>query len=327
MVMTTGLARAQDNGRPNATFPEQYATVLVASDFQPPESPDSQFMGILYITAEFVDGMVVLHTTLWHSVNFAVSAVVRGPAGRGQTGMTLFSLVPPGATASAADAPLRTSVMLDETGVNLLRTGQMYAEVSSGGLPRGQIRGQIEPRNDLYVSFMNEGNVTGNEDNTTGIALVYVSSLGQDINDPNTFVALDFWLLTRDGNGFDFVGLNGVGGESTFLFGLGVPVSNEFSSLHLFGQSSIQRKNLIVAEPVFGPGSSSLYLHVQKEIGVNTFLGQFMRLPGPRPPVEGGFGSGPDGDVGAAAGCVPSAGLPWLAFGMALLLVTMGGPV
>jgi hypothetical protein len=76
MVMTTGLARAQDNGRPNATFPEQYATVLVASDFQPPESPDSQFMGILYITAEFVDGMVVLHTTLWHSVNFAVSAVI-----------------------------------------------------------------------------------------------------------------------------------------------------------------------------------------------------------------------------------------------------------
>jgi hypothetical protein len=36
MVMATGLARAQDNGRPNATFPEQYATVLVASDFQPP---------------------------------------------------------------------------------------------------------------------------------------------------------------------------------------------------------------------------------------------------------------------------------------------------
>jgi len=324
-------AMGQSLARPDADADEQYATVLVGAGVVPAPATQSTFIGILYLSvAPLGHNRFRLTTTLWHDVSFATTAYVKGPAARGHSGLTLFSLVPAGGSAESTACPIRTTTTLDATGINMLRSGEFYAEITSGAVPGGALRGQIEPRSDVYVAFVNDPALSMSDDNTTGLALVYASSIGQDPENPLSYVALDHWIVGRTGAGATFLGTDGgAGGNQTFNFGPGIASSAGFTTLFptptTFRSSAIQRRNLFVATPAFGTNSSRLSLVVQKDPGVNTFLGDFFRLPGARSLVPGVFGSGGGGGSagsGSGSGTV-NAPARWLSIVAAVAVVAV----
>lgn len=308
-------------GAVNTSTVEQYVSVLVSREMIPPETVKSPFIGLLYMTISEPPNRR-LSWVLWHSIDFAETATVRGPANDTAVGSLIFELAPSG-DATSRNCPFTGEIPVSETLVDLFHAGMAYAEVESGGKPQGQIRGHIRARDNVYFALSGDtfnvtdpdGNVTMG--NTTGMAVINLWDVGQNPRDAFSQLGMDFWILTRRGGGEIFLGTTE--GNVTVTFGfpdLILPALFQRTDTEIdpLNKTGILQGSIFVAEPLYGPGSSALTL-VMQENGINLELGPFLRLPNP---TRREFGSGPDGnDPSPASTSSPSLGV------IALIVVMM----
>jgi hypothetical protein len=312
----------------NVNTPEQYATVLASNLWTPPLLVQSPFLGILYLTVTPLPNptqnmslnMFVIESLLYHNVDYATDASVWGPGPRGSVtegggAQRLFLLYPPLKTPGSVSCPLFTYNVVDESIILALRAGDLYAVISSGGIDAGELRGQIETRNDIYylplVDPTSPNNIGLTEDmlypyenttnfngtindsynlSVTGAALIRTyndyPNCGTTLRQPalNSPVAIDYYILSSTGYAQSFMGVPYGTGLSAVELGI-MPTGVINANLLFDTGSCVQKRGAIEkSQPVFGLNSSALLLYYEVynfSSGAynRTFLGQFIRLP------------------------------------------------
>lgn len=258
---------------PNVSNPEQYATVLAWDQWVPSLTKESPFFGILFLTvtplnmdpANLTANTYRIDTYLYHDVVYALDASVFGPASRGAVNgsLRLFHLYYPSmTTAASADCPQSVSVVVSEQVIVWLRTGMLYAAISSSG-DGGNLRGQIETRNDLYFCALNDP-----RDNTTfsGAALVRgytVAVNGVTQTHPAQPLGVDFYVLSRSEWGTSFASALPGSGVPTFSFGVMPSNVVNVNQLYGLGLYAIQRNYIEKPGALFGVNSSNVNVFSQ----------------------------------------------------------------
>lgn len=312
----------------NVNTPEQYATVLASNLWTPPLLVQSPFLGILYLTVTPLPNysqnaslnMFAIEALLYHNVDYATDASVWGPGPRGSItegggAQRLFLLYPPSTTPTSASCPLFTYNVVDETIILALRAGDLYAVIYSNGVDAGELRGQLETRNDIYYlplvdpttpanagimeNFLYPYNMSTDFNGTindsynlsvTGAAIIRTyndyPNCGTAQPQPalNSPVAIDYYILSSSGYTQSFMGVPYGTGLSAVEFGI-MPSGVINSNLLFDTGSCVQKRGAIEkSQPVFGLNSSAMLLYYETynfSTGQynRTFLGQFIRLP------------------------------------------------
>lgn len=278
----------------NTSTPEQYATVLAWDQFVPTESPESPFFGILYMTVTPLSVNIAnsslntytVDTFLYHNVIFATDAGVWTSAPRMVVNgtMKIFDLFTFPGTAAAADCPAFSSNVVFQDVIDALRQGETFAQVTSGGQDAGQLRGQIETRNDIYFAPISPHNATLNNATTLGAALLRIYNIqGFTFEDRASSVGVDAYIISSAGLLMEFYGLTIITNFSGITFGVLLNTNAVANTIFLPGTAMTQRQ-FIEKEfpPMYGTNSSNMRLYMQDFISANltqTYLGEFIRLP------------------------------------------------
>jgi hypothetical protein len=241
----------------------------------------------------FTANTFTVQTFLYHNVDYSTQAAVWGPDLRGRVNesMPIFNLWAPPANATAFACPLYNTLVVSESVIVNLRAGLLFAVVSSGGAPAGELRGQIETRNDIFFAPIEittpHDNMTGNFTDTgvVGAALIRIF----DIRTYQWFdkawpAGVDVYILSSINSLQNFYGLSVLTNLIAITFG-DLPSSNSnTNTIYLTGQTLVRREDLEkYTLPVFGPGSSNMQLYSQSFLNpanyTNSMLGPFIRLP------------------------------------------------
>ena len=343
----------------NMNTPEQYATVLASNLWAPPLAVQSPFLGILYLTVTPLPNntpnasmnLFAIESLTYHNVDYATDVSVWGPGVRGSPtegggAQRLFLLYPSTGGPTSASCPMFMYNVVDETVILALRAGDLYAVIFSNGIEAGQLRGQIETRNDIYYlplvdpnapinqglteyaynsSFNYNGTISeGYNLTVTGAAIIRTfndyPNCGTARPQPQLAfgVALDYYILSSTQAGQSFMGVPYGSGLSAVEFGI-MPSGVINSNLLFDTGSCMQQRGFIEkTSPVFGLNSSALILYYETynfSTGVynRTSLGQFIRLPYTR--VEGNevfvFGSPPNATSDAIIIIEKDHGIDW----------------
>jgi hypothetical protein len=278
----------------NVSVPEQYATVLAWDQYVPTLAVPSTFVGLLYLTVTPLNmapgnlsaNTYRVDTYLYHNIPFALVLAVYGPAARGahNGSVLLFHLNDPSTDPGSAGCPQTVSVVISERVVTWLRQGLLYAQIDSNGAG-GELRGQIETRNDLYFCAL--GDPAANASYTGAVVVrgytVSISGVRQTL--PSQPLGVDYWLLsaTEASRGF------AAGFPSTEIanFDFGVLPSNvEFvNMLYGIGLYAVRRDYIERTGTVYGPGSSSMQIYAQAFLADDNYtfffdpLCEMVRLP------------------------------------------------
>lgn len=277
---------------PDVSNPEQYATVLTWDQWVPTLSVASPFAGILFLT---VTPIIIAPTNLslntyridailHHNIDYATDASVWGVDPRGAVlgSIRLFFLYQSPAGPTSASCPLITSTVVDEDVVVALRQGQLFGVVSSSGIDGGELRGQIETRNDIYYAPLvdptfpgvndtfPDSNVSAPDVVISGAAIIRIfdipqgdaSLLGLDavLSLP---VGIDFYILSMSGMGLIFIGQSVDSNATAYDFGT---MPSNVAGMDLLYQKAtylIRRDYIETVVPPFGFNSSNLKLFTQ----------------------------------------------------------------
>ena len=281
----------------NTSLPEQYSCVLASDQYVPAQSPPSPFMGIFYMTVTPVsinnvnpaDNTFRFDTFLYHNIDYATQAYICGPAARGHvTNSTcFFPLFLPPKSATASDCPLYSHMIVYQDVVDLLREGLLFAMVASGGLSSGQIRGQIENRNDIFFTP-----ITGkNTSQIVGASILRLFDIqGYTFVDVKAPAGIEMYVIAGpDFNDDDISGFSVVNNQSVLAFG-NLNITNSVANtifnaaITLVIREGLEKRGL----PVYGFNSSNMMLIAQDfgqpvingSVAVPTFdLGRYIRLP------------------------------------------------
>lgn len=281
-------------------IPEQYATVLASNQFVPTQIIQSSFFGILYITVTPLNNPTTnvsantfrLNTVLTHNVQFAVDAAVYGAAPRGSISgaFRLFSLKDDAQYPTTAPVgPITHSVVVGEEIISMLRDGVLFGEITSNGQTEGQLRGQIESRNDIYFAPLYD---PMSPTNLTGAALIRVFDQPPFNIFPGGYariaeypLALDYYVLSSTQPDRDFIAI-AANLSQTLVFDFGLLEDTVLGMFAIFGRGFQlpQRRFIQLRWPMFGSGSSSMSIYAQNLLdGFLNYtivrMGQFSRLP------------------------------------------------
>lgn len=281
----------------NTALPEQYACVLASDQYVPAQNPPSPFMGILYLT---VTPLVVnstnpannqfrVDTFLYHNVDYATQAYICGPAARGKVnGSTcIIPLYLAPDTPTASSCPLYSHMTVYQDVIDLLRDGELFATVTSGGQTSGQLRGQIENRNDIFfVPIVNK-----NSTKIVGASLLRLFDIqGYTFVDVTGPAGVEIYLISApDYNNDDISGFSVLTNLSALAFG-NLVVTNSVANTIFFAALTLPvRQNLEKrGTPVYGFNSSNMLLYAQDfslplvndTAPIPTYLlGEYIRLP------------------------------------------------
>jgi hypothetical protein len=258
---------------PNVSNPEQYATVLAWDQWVPSLPSPSPFYGILWLTVtpiimdahNLTNNTYRIDTYLFHDVPFAMDASVFGPAPRNSVdgSMRLFHLFYLNTTAESADCPQSVSVVVSEQVIIWLRQGLLFAEISSNGVDGGQLRGQIETRNDLYFCAL--GDLRLNR-TLTGAVIVRgytVSVHGVLQTQPYQTLGIDLYVLSQTEWGTDFVGTPPNNTVPAINFGSMPSTVVNVNQLYGYGLYVARRDSIEKQGALFGPNSSNMRVLTQ----------------------------------------------------------------
>jgi len=257
---------------PNISNPEQYATVLAWDQWVPTLTKESPFFGVLFLTVTpiLMDAKNLsantyrIDTYLYHDSVYALDAAVYGPAGRGVVNgsLRLFHLYYANTTAASADCPQTVSVTVNEEIIVWLRTGKLYAAIYSSG-DGGNLRGQIETRNDLYFCALNDARLNRS---FTGAALVrgYTVTIdGHKQTHPSQPLGVDYYVLSSSEWGTGFASALPGSAVPTFAFGV-MPSNTAFvNQLYGIGLYAVQRQYIEKQGALFGTNSSNAHMFSQ----------------------------------------------------------------
>lgn len=285
---------------PDVDIPEQYATVLASNQFVPAQIIQSSFFGILYITVTPLNNPTSnvsantfrLDTMLTHNVQFAVDAAVYGAGARGviSGAFRLFSLKDDALYPTTAPVgPIAHSVVVDEEIISMLRQGLLFGEITSNGQTEGQLRGQIESRNDIYFAPLYD---PASPVNATGAALIrvfdqppYAIFPGGYARIANYPLALDYYVLSSTQRDRDFIAIAS-NLSQTLVFDFGLMEDTVLGMVANFGRGFQlpQRRFIQLKWPMFGKGSSPMSVYAQNLLDgylniTVVKMGQFSRLP------------------------------------------------
>jgi hypothetical protein len=271
------------------SVPEQYATVLAWDQFEPTLITPSPFFGILFLTvtkrttnANISRNTFYVNSLLWHNVDYATDVAVYGPDPRGafNASLRLFSLFPSLGDPTSNGCPIYHTSIVDDEVVRLLRKGQLFAEITAGGADGGQLRGQIETRDDIYVISLLDPDTINQT--STGMGLIRTFELFNSIL-PTHPVGIDYYFLTSTRFTQTFVGVSNVTGFIAVNFGQVPSNINNINAIFATQLEMFRREDIEKPMPAFGFGSSSLKLYAQDPtINSNetmVFLGDFYHLP------------------------------------------------
>lgn len=280
----------------------QIATLLT-SDQVVDNKSDSLYMGIVYLTAlpsQTTPGLYTFRTTIWHTNPFATRITINGNRSslRGFEGTVIYDLssnVLP-TDSRPESCPIYAMFDVTESIYNLLLQGFLYVQISSfnNGAPvsTGQLRGQLEERNDLVVAFISSNiNIYGNpssiQDADVGMVLMLMYELGNDPTDPSSAVGIHVRSITKLAQG-----------TIVYLALRSLDITQNYTIVKLIGRvsrlgiSSVKANTvvrrgevmanlgLIGAGPAFGSGSSPLLLVCVDDAGFNTTnVATFTRTP------------------------------------------------
>jgi len=306
----------------NTTFLEQYATVLVGRQVVPPLLTVPQSVGLVYFTVEPSGTNLRVYSTVWHNVESATAIMLYGPAPREGTGGAIMSLVPLAGSANPANCPIERTFVLSSQHIDTLRDGLMYVQIDSATDPDASVRGQIESRNDIYISFaLAIAPVPAEVEDAAG----FFVGLPPTVPPRNTFIpvgmgiihleesinperaVINSWIMLRAANEPLILGTDADSGHIHQTFGPLPPRPPTIPALVIFNDTSIKSAFVIRQAPVFGPDSSQLDLAIQSTDGTPYRLGQFQRLPlvsETTAPKFGGREGEPEKEKSAAAGSV-----------------------
>lgn len=275
--------------------PEQYAAVLAWDQFVPSESPESPFFGIVYMTVTPLSVNIVnspfntytVDTFLYHNVIFATDAGVWTSAPRLAVNgtMKVFDLFTLPGTAAAADCPAFGSSVVFQEVIDALRQGETFAQVTSGGLDAGQLRGQIETRNDIFFAPISIYNASQTNASTVGASLIRIYDIqGYTFDDRASALGLDVYIISSVGVSMDFYGLTVPTNLSAIDFGIMLNTNAAANTFFLPGVAVAQRQYIEKEfPPVYGANSSNMRLYMQDFTDPanysRTFLGEYIRLP------------------------------------------------
>lgn len=281
----------------NTSNPQQYATVLAWDQFVPTESPESPFFGILYMTvtpaiinnANSSLNTYIIDTFLYHNVIYATDAGVWAAAGRENVASTMkiFDLFTTPLTASATDCPAYSTTMVFQDVIDALRAGLLFAQVTSGGVDAGQLRGQIETRNDIFFTSLDIYNASapGYNITTVGAALIRTYDIhGYTFVDRLSPVGIDAYIISSFGVTFDVYGYSSLINTTAVDFGILVNTNSQANTIFYSAGTLIRRADIETdGPPVYGPGSSPMQLYMQ-DFGIQSnyttlLMGNFIRLP------------------------------------------------
>ena len=274
----------------NTSLIEQYACILASNQFVPAQSPESPFMGIFYMTVQQIAASQFLFNTfLYHNVDYATDAQICGPAPRGKVnGSTCFiPLYQAPQTANSRNCPLYSSMVVYQDVVDALRQGLLFAEVTSGQ-PSGQLRGQIETRNDIFFAP-----IQGKTNTTTivGAGLIRLFDIyGNTFSNPQASAGVDMYVISNpDYNNDAIQGLSVITNITGLLFG-NLTVSNMVANtiyepaIVLLNRDSLERQT----PPMYGPTSANMLMYAldfsipifnDTSIVPTYVMGRFIRLP------------------------------------------------
>lgn len=283
----------------NTTHVEQYATVLVGSNVVPSLSVGIPFIGILYFTVRNEGVQMRVFSTIWHNVETTVTIMLHGPAGRGETGAPLFSLVPVQGP-QPSDAPVQSSFLIDNQTLTFMRAGFLYVQVEAPNDPSLKLRGQVESRNDVYVAFailpvedageyyldLGDGSEDSSDSqssfgNSTDTVVFFGMSLLQlgATGNPDRAVFNSWTILCCLPDETLLLGVDNTGGNILHTFGTLPEKPPEDVALVVYNDTSIRREYIIKSSPLFGSASSRLALAYQSAGGVPIRLGEYVRMP------------------------------------------------
>jgi hypothetical protein len=305
LIITTTVVKGL-----NFSIPEQYATVLTSSQWTPTLPVQSPFLGILYMTVTALPNytpnaslnMFQIDSFLYHNVDYATDAAVYGPGLRGSNttnAVRLFLLYPNLQVPNAFACPIYSSTIVDEDVMNAMRNGLLYALITSNGQDAGELRGQIETRNDIYFTPLidplapinaNKTNTTTANMTVTGAAIVRIynayPNCGSNKKEPvlTAPVAIDYYILSSTEFNKGFLGIPVGSGLVSVDFGT---MPTNVASINLLfdtGSCIFRRGDIEVIWPAFGYGSSNMSVFFETynfDNGVynRTLLGNLLRLP------------------------------------------------
>lgn len=297
----------------NTTNNEQYATVLVSSNVVPSVSIGVPFVGILYFTVRDEGALKRVFSTVWHNVEEVVTIMLHGPAGRGDIGDAIFSLVPiqgahvvqgemadaGGGVSQPFDSPVHSSFLVDAQTLSFLRAGFLYVQIEAVSDPAIKLRGQVESRNDVYLGFailpvedmgdyyidLGEDSDSSGSDygigNATGAFVYFGISLLQleKTNNQDRAVLNSWTILCCLPDETLLLGIDETTGVILNTFGTLPQKPPEHTALVIFNDTSIRRDYIIRQSPVFGPDSSRMALAYQSAGGLPVKLGEYVRMP------------------------------------------------
>jgi hypothetical protein len=221
----------------DVTSTEKYATLLRTEDFIDPNtnhhvSDASIFIGIVYLVVQpQLDTTYKLQVTGMHQVSIATKISLEGPASSNAASPTpsihVFATGP-----SAGTGYFQETFVVTSTVLGFLRAGQLYMQITSGGATSGQIRGQIDVRHDLMITFMSN-NVGGAYAADDGMALLSLTPLS---NQPGRN-AVRYWILTP---------MTNVTGEFVLMGNL----NQQLAPLGTFTPGSIKTTSIISSDAI-----------------------------------------------------------------------------
>lgn len=271
----------------DVTLPEQYCTVLRQEDFVSDSGATnvygpSQFIGLFFMTVKpTTPTFYQIQTTLWHQITFAVQAEIRGPAPVGKVnnfGLPIILARSIDNDIDPVNCPIQSNYIVGQTFIDNLRKGLEYVQIWSNATS-GEIRGQLQPRRDSLVNFMNTNINHALYSADLGMSILYMSE--PTVPQPGR-VGLTHWILTRYPYG-QFVALNyqqnfipilPLGNLTQQVYSVQLVITESLDTIDSVLYSNVVGTGLIL----YGPGSSVMALSLAIPNQTVIIFNQYIRL-------------------------------------------------